>query len=61
MIILDHKIFDTDPFVSIDKDGVGELVKIATERGRKNNKKLKLGICGEHGDSKSIEFCSEQD
>ena len=57
---IDHKIFDTDPFVSIDKDGVGELVKIATERGRKNNKKLKLGICGEHGgDPKSIEFCSK--
>ena len=57
---LDHKIFDTDPFVSIDKDGVGELVKIATERGRKNNRKLKLGICGEHGgDPKSIEFCSK--
>ena len=56
---LDHKIFETDPFVSIDKDGVGELVKIASERGRKNNKKLKLGICGEHGgDPKSIEFCS---
>ena len=57
---IDHKIFDTDPFVSIDKDGVGELVKIASERGRKNNKKLKLGICGEHGgDPKSIEFCSK--
>ena len=57
---LEHKIFDTDPFVSIDKDGVGELVKIATERGRKNNRKLKLGICGEHGgDPKSIEFCSK--
>ena len=56
---LDHKIFETDPFVSIDKDGVGELVKIASERGRKNNRKLKLGICGEHGgDPKSIEFCS---
>ena len=57
---IDHKIFETDPFVSIDKDGVGELVKIASERGRKNNKKLKLGICGEHGgDPKSIEFCSK--
>ncbi len=56
---IDHKIFNTDPFVSIDKDGVGELVKIASERGKKNNKKLKLGICGEHGgDPKSIEFCS---
>jgi len=57
---LDHKIFDTDPFVSLDKDGVGELVKIASQRGRKQNKKLKLGICGEHGgDPKSIEFCSK--
>ncbi|MBO6486472.1 MAG: pyruvate, phosphate dikinase, partial [Pelagibacteraceae bacterium] len=46
---LDHKIFDNDPFVSIDRDGVGELVKIASQRGRKQNKKLKLGICGEHG------------
>tara|TARA_Y100000590_G_scaffold429390_1_gene541922 strand:- start:338 stop:2998 length:2661 start_codon:yes stop_codon:yes gene_type:complete len=57
---LDHKIFDRDPFVSIDKDGVGELVKIASQRGRKENKKLKLGICGEHGgDPRSIEFCSK--
>tara|TARA_X000001036_G_scaffold422310_1_gene445140 strand:- start:2310 stop:4970 length:2661 start_codon:yes stop_codon:yes gene_type:complete len=57
---INNKIFDTDPFVSIDQDGVGELVEIATERGRKINKKLKLGICGEHGgDPKSIEFCSK--
>ncbi len=57
---IDHKIFEEDPFVSIDKDGVGELVKIATERGKKQNKKLKLGICGEHGgDPRSIEFCSK--
>ncbi len=57
---LEHKIFDTDPFVSIDRDGVGELVKIASQRGKKQNKKLKLGICGEHGgDPKSIEFCSK--
>ena len=55
-----HKIFENDPFVSIDKDGVGELVKIASQRGKKQNKKLKLGICGEHGgDPKSIEFCSK--
>ena len=54
------KIFENDPFVSIDKDGVGELVKIASQRGKKQNKKLKLGICGEHGgDPKSIEFCSK--
>ena len=57
---LEHKIFDGDPFVSIDRDGVGELVKIASERGKKYNKKLKLGICGEHGgDPRSIEFCSK--
>mgnify|MGYP001478135634 CR=1 FL=1 len=57
---VDHKIFNKDPFVSIDEDGVGELVEIASNRGRKQNKKLKLGICGEHGgDPKSIEFCSK--
>ena len=47
-----------DPFVTIDVDGVGELVKIAAERGRKTRKNLKLGICGEHGgDPDSIRFC----
>ncbi len=57
---VDHKIFEKDPFVSIDEHGVGELVEIASNRGRKQNKKLKLGICGEHGgDPKSIEFCSK--
>ena len=56
---IDNKIFDVDPFVSIDQNGVGELVEIASSRGRKVNKKIKLGICGEHGgDPKSIEFCS---
>jgi pyruvate,orthophosphate dikinase len=55
---LDNKIFSIDPFVSID-DGVADLVEIAVERGKSQNKKLKLGICGEHGgDPKSIEFCS---
>jgi pyruvate, orthophosphate dikinase len=49
-----------DPFVSIDRDGVGELVRIATERGRKVRKDLKLGICGEHGgDPASVAFCNE--
>jgi pyruvate,orthophosphate dikinase len=49
-----------DPFVSIDRDGVGELVKIAAERGRGTRRKLKLGICGEHGgDPDSIRFCHE--
>ena len=56
---INNKVFEVDPFVSIDQDGVGELVEIASERGRGVNKKLKLGICGEHGgDPKSIEFCS---
>jgi len=53
-------IVDIDPFVSIDRDGVGELVRIATERGRKVRPKLKLGICGEHGgDPASVAFCHE--
>ena len=55
---LENKIFSIDPFISID-DGVGDLIEIAVEKGRKQNKKIKLGICGEHGgDPKSIEFCS---
>jgi pyruvate, orthophosphate dikinase len=58
---INNKIFEVDPFVSIDQNGVGELVEIASERGRKENKKLKLGICGEHGgDPKSIEFFSKK-
>ena len=57
---IDNKIFEIDPFVSIDQSGVGELVKIASLRGRQVNKKIKLGICGEHGgDPKSIKFCSK--
>jgi pyruvate,orthophosphate dikinase len=57
---IDNKIFEVDPFVSIDQSGVGELVELAATRGRKVNKKLKLGICGEHGgDPKSIDFCSK--
>ncbi|GLK71973.1 pyruvate, phosphate dikinase [Ancylobacter dichloromethanicus] len=53
-------IFAVDPFVSIDTEGVGELVKIATERGRAVRPKLKLGICGEHGgDPASVAFCEE--
>jgi pyruvate,orthophosphate dikinase len=49
-----------DPFVSIDVDGVGELVRIAAERGRSTRANLKLGICGEHGgDPDSIRFCHE--
>ncbi len=56
---IENKIFDIDPFISID-DGVGDLIEIATKKGRKQNKKIKLGICGEHGgDPKSIDFCSK--
>jgi pyruvate, orthophosphate dikinase len=53
-------ILANDPFVSIDREGVGELVRIAAERGRKMRKDIKLGICGEHGgDPASIAFCNE--
>ena len=56
---INNKIFEIDPFVSID-EGVGELVNIAVDKGKKQNKKIKLGICGEHGgDPKSIFFCSK--
>ena len=51
-------IYPTDPFVSMDVDGVGFLVKLAVEQGRKARKDLKIGICGEHGgDPQSIRFC----
>jgi len=57
---VENKIFNRDPFVSIDERGVGELIKIATERGRMQKKSLKLGICGEHGgDPLSVEFCEK--
>ena len=55
---IDNKIFSIDPFVSID-EGVEDLVEIAVNNGKKQNKNIKLGICGEHGgDPKSIYFCS---
>ena len=53
-------IFEHDPFVTIDQDGVGYLVKKAVELGRKTRPDIKLGICGEHGgDPKTIQFCHE--
>ncbi len=53
-------ILAVDPFVSLDREGVGELVQIATQRGRKVRPKLKLGICGEHGgDPASVAFCHQ--
>ena len=53
-------IYDKDPFVTIDQAGVGELVKIAVQRGRSTRPSIKLGICGEHGgDPASVAFCHE--
>jgi len=56
---VDKNILEKDPFVSIDTEGVGELLKISAERGRSIKSTIKLGICGEHGgDPKSIIFCA---
>src|SRR3954466_3955854 len=53
-------ILQIDPFISVDRDGVGELVRIGVERGRKTRPQLKVGICGEHGgDPASVTFCHE--
>jgi pyruvate,orthophosphate dikinase len=57
---LEQGILKKDPFVSLDREGVGEMVRIAVEKGRKTKPSLKLGICGEHGgDPASIAFCQE--
>jgi len=57
---LDKHILRNDPFVSIDKRGVGQLIEIAIERGRKTRPDIKLGVCGEHGgDPRSVEFFHE--
>ena len=53
-------IIEQDPFATLDQEGVGELIKIAVERGRKTRPDIKLGICGEHGgDPASIAFCQK--
>jgi pyruvate,orthophosphate dikinase len=53
-------VFEHDPFVTLDTVGVGEMIRIAVERGRAARPDLKLGICGEHGgDPASIHFCRE--
>ena len=55
---VDQKILPNDPFVAIDREGVGTLMSIALEKGRKTRPDLKLGICGEHGgEPSSVEFC----
>lgn len=57
---IDKGIFEKDPFVSLDQEGVGDLIRIATERGRAARPDVKLGICGEHGgDPASIGFCEK--
>ncbi|MEM8866484.1 MAG: putative PEP-binding protein, partial [Planctomycetota bacterium] len=55
---LGQEILEKDPFQSLDQTGVGQLVSTAVEKGKSVNKKIKLGICGEHGgDPSSIDFC----
>lgn len=54
----EKKIFESDPFARLDRSGVGKLVEMAVEGGRKTRPDIKLGICGEHGgDPSSVEFC----
>jgi pyruvate,orthophosphate dikinase len=53
-------ILKSDPFVTLDREGVGELIRVGSKRGRKTRPDLKIGICGEHGgDPASIAFCEE--
>src|SRR5208283_612545 len=54
-------IYSVDPFVAIDQEGVGALVRLGVERGRKIKPALKIGICGEHGgEPSSVEFCHRE-
>ena len=54
----ERKIYEQDPFAKLDQKGVGQLVKIAVEKGKSTRPNIKLGICGEHGgDPSSVEFC----
>jgi pyruvate, orthophosphate dikinase len=57
---LAHEVYSVDPFVSVDRSGVGALMKMAVAAGRERKPKLKIGICGEHGgDPSSVEFCHQ--
>jgi len=56
----ENEVFKKNPFATLDQEGVGQLIKIAIEKGRKTNPKIKLGICGEHGgDPDSVKFCHQ--
>ena len=58
-LYVEKGIYASDPFVSLDQDGVGELVSLACERAKRGNSSIKIGICGEHGgDTSTIEFCN---
>jgi len=57
-VYLEKNLLKQDPFQILDREGVGQLVKMGTERGRKTRPDLKVGICGEHGgEPSSVEFC----
>ena len=57
-VYLEKGLLKNDPFQILDQEGVGQLIKMAIERGRSTRKKLKVGICGEHGgEPSSVEFC----
>jgi pyruvate, orthophosphate dikinase len=58
-VYLDKNILKNDPFQILDREGVGQLMEIGVKKGRKTNKKIKIGICGEHGgEPSSVEFCN---
>jgi pyruvate,orthophosphate dikinase len=55
-----NKIYESDPFAKLDQEGVGKLVQMAADLGRKTRPNIKLGICGEHGgEPSSVEFCNK--
>src|SRR5262249_19705518 len=55
---LDKKLLPADPFAVLDQEGVGELIRVGIERGRRTRSDMKIGICGEHGgEPSSVEFC----
>ena len=58
MYYYERKIYEQDPFARLDQVGVGQLVKMAADKGKATRPNIKLGICGEHGgDPSSVEFC----